>query len=184
MKLKKMLLLTTMALAVVASAAPAAAHAEQHEFNEATESYEGPFKFSAAGVGSIECQVTINISAEGGTTAEVEAWTPTTSTCVGTGAFAKCTLKEHTSNAPFTVHTTETNDLRVTKEGGNITFHNIYDGEGCLVPETTVEFTEMTATPNPTTGAVSTLTISATSTTGVIWSGTFHAEGESLIELG
>jgi hypothetical protein len=181
MKLKKMLLLATMALAVVAFAAPAAAHAEQHEFNEATESYEGPLKFTAAGVGSYECQVTVSINAEGGTTAEVEAFTPTTSTCVGTGAFTGCKLKEHTSSVPFTAHTTETNDLKITDEPGNIVIHNVY--EGCLVPETTLEFAEVTATPNPTTGPIHSISISGTSTSGVVASGTVTAEGEELIEL-
>jgi len=185
MKLKKMLLLASMALAVVAFVAPAAAQAEQHEFNEATESYEGVLQFSTTSPapGTFKCAVTVSINAKGGTTAEVEEFTPTTSTCVGEGLFSGCVLKEHTSSVPFTAHTTLTNDITVTDEPGDIVIHNFYEKCAFGITTTILEFPSVTAVPNPTTGSVQTLTISGESTTGVKASGTVTAEGEGAITL-
>jgi hypothetical protein len=184
MKLKKMLLLATAALALVAFAAPAA-QAEQHEFNEATESYEGVLTITVASPasGQLHCEVTMSLSAEGGTTAEIEQFTPTTSTCVGTGLFTGCVVKEHTTSVPFLVHTTLNNDLTIDDPPGNVVLHYMY--EKCIagITSTSLEFSSLTANPNPTTGAIHELTINGTSTTGVTISGVVTAEGEELIEL-
>jgi hypothetical protein len=183
MKLKKMLLLASMALAAIAFAAPAAAQAL--EFNEATESYEGVLAFSteSPAPGSFECEVTVSIVSEGGNTAEVEEFTPTTSTCVGKGLFTGCVLKAHSSSEPFIGHITGS-DITVTDEPGNIVIHNEYEKCAFGITETNLEFQSVTAIPTPATGPIHELDISGLSTSKtVIASGSVTAEDGEALEI-
>jgi hypothetical protein len=183
MNLKKMMLLASMALAAIAFAAPAAAQAV--EFNNATESYEGKLKFAVAGVGSYECTVTAAVQSSGGSTGTVETFQPSTAPgdCVGTGVFTGCTLENDTSSVPFSVHVLTAGDLEITDKPGNIIIHNVY-GNCPFVPETTLEFESVTATPTPATGPIHEIHISGTDiTVGAVASGSLVAEGEELLEL-
>jgi len=148
MNLKKILLLSSMALAAIAFAVPATASAtnltwtDDHVHiagdDEFTQGFEGPLSFDTP-FGSFGCEeVTVAVVATS-TGATIEEFKPTTNTCTGTGAFVNCELTNDTFNTPWQVSTTTT-DLVVTKTGGDIEIHNFYgekNGQPCGVGSTT-----------------------------------------------
>jgi hypothetical protein len=170
MTLKKMLILASMALAVVAFVAPASASAARWVHWEAgvettvetiTEDFTGWAEFHPTGVASTNFGCEVHAHVTGSTTAgvahgKVTSFEITTSTCKGEGGFTGCELKSHTNTAaanPWTVHV-NTNDFVIT----NVSIQNEY--KGCLVPPANLSFPEITAEPEPEATKINCLTIS------------------------
>jgi hypothetical protein len=183
MTLKKTTLLASMALALVAFIAPAAAQAEGPTI-EGTGRYEGTFSFKvllgpAAG-SEFEChQVTVELvgNVPPDTTATVTKFNPTTSTCTGTGIFTNCTLAGDHNNLPWIAHSDTDHTLTVTKPEGDITIKNTYDGAGCTQTESHVEFGSWKVTPAETEGEITSLSVhGVTTNTAVTTAGTLHKE--------
>jgi hypothetical protein len=184
--LKKMMLLAMAVGALIAFAAPAAAQA-QLTFNNATEEFEGVLEFHRPAppiTGTFACNVTVVVTSTGGTDAEVTEFAPTTEECEGTGLFAGCELVGDASNVPFTA-TANTEDIVVTKPGGDITIANVYSGCAFGIPGSHLEFGEVTAEASLTgNGGIEALTISGISTAGgVTASGTVLAETDHALTL-
>jgi hypothetical protein len=163
MNLKKILMLSSMALAAIAFAAPAASAelptwTHDHEFIEGSEkveqSFEGHLSFHRPPFGTFGCDVTATVVAKAGTTATVTKFEPTTETCTGVGAFAGCVLTHDTANVPWDAHVNGTKDnetnsapLSVTKDDDDVTITNVY--HGCAVPQIThthLEFEQVEVT--------------------------------------
>jgi hypothetical protein len=177
MTLKKMTLLAGMALAAIASAAPATASAQKTDGTHWTNGtnhpvvgngvtmqapFEGFIDFTIPPPGvpvhsTFGCEVTGIVEVRGPTTAEITKFDPTTTTCVGTGIFTTCKLKAHTNNVPWNVVNTRGNtsaqpptvsDFHATKTGGDVTVR--YEFEGCAggaVPPFDPAFASITLTP-------------------------------------
>jgi hypothetical protein len=184
---KKAMLMGAALAAITAWVAPSV-QAAPLQFNEGQESYEGKLSFHAPPPfkGTFGCDVTVTVEAEGGTTATVTQFTPTTSTCAGTELFAGCKLKAHESSAPFAVHTTTT-DLVITDSPGNIVIKNTYEGCSSGLPGSTLEFTSVTGTQTNTVGGnrgkIHTIEIHGTSTSGSVVTGTVTAEADEAVEV-
>ncbi|HWM63895.1 MAG TPA: hypothetical protein VNP96_07905 [Solirubrobacterales bacterium] len=175
MNLKRIMLVASMALALVAVAAPASASAnwlKHHKpitQNEHIE-VEGVLGFAIPGVASYRCEIDITATLFAGTTTgEIDTFDITTNKCVGEGGLQACTLKgDHTFDLPWEMHV-ETNeagepDITIT----DVTITNTYNDNtpNCPVHDSTVIFPAVTATPdNPTT--MSTLTVSGTGAGGI-----------------
>jgi hypothetical protein len=183
MTLKKMTLLASMALALVAFAAPAAAQAEGPTI-EGVGRYEGTLFFKvllgpAAG-SEFEChQVTVELVGNNppDTTATVTKFNPTTATCTGTGVFTNCTLNGDHNNLPWIAHSDTEHALTVTKPNGDITVKNTYDGVGCTQTESHIEFGSVKVTPGQTEGEITSLSVhGVTTNTAVTAGGTVSKE--------
>jgi len=190
--LKKMMLLAVSVAALAAFAIPASASAANTHWTDndvvvgsgvnISAPFEGKLQF-AAGASTFGCEVTTIINVTGPTSASITKFEPTTSTCAGTGAFAKCTLKAHTNNAPWSI-TNSLTSLSITKPEGNVTIKNEYDGEGCLVASSHLEFTKITATPTLNAGGtITSIAISGTSTAGAVASGSVAPESTPTLGL-
>ena len=188
MRIKKMLLLASMALAAMAVAIPAAASAEPalwtHEHKVLTSGtpsspYEGFAKFEIPGVFSFGCEITVRLQAEPGTTGTVTEFKVTTTTCKGTGAAAACELGgDHPENLPWTVHTT-THDLEIT----DVTILNTYKAGCGLGAQTTLHFPKITAEiDNATT--IHSVTLSGVATNTAVASGTLTIESPDVATIG
>jgi hypothetical protein len=181
--IKKTMLLAMAAAAIAAFAIPASASAYTNwtangvtlgAEETAVETYEGFLTFTtptpAVPVHStFGCQVTAKIHVEGNT-GKVTQFSPTTSTCEGTGVFAGCKLKSDTSTVPWTTHFTPT-DIDVTA----VKFTNAY--EGCAVAGSELEFPSITMIPTLSPKRILSWHVSGTASNKVtVASGTVTAE--------
>jgi hypothetical protein len=187
--LKKTMLLA-MAVGALAFAAPAVASADQWTYNGAPiaqddvvqDEYEGFLSFTLPTAivpvhTTFGCDVTTTLQVEGTEDetghALMTQFAPTTSTCVGTGAFAGCKVKADSSNPPWTVDINAT-DLTVT---GTMKIVNAY--EGCLTGIMGSELSFVNPTVETTNGAngISTLTLNALAENGFTHTiGSLHTE--------
>jgi hypothetical protein len=200
---KKMMLLAGMALAVVAFAVPASASAAGYHWTDnhkvvaagsnITAPFEGKLKFTVNAPihSTFECEVTIKVNVTGPTAASITEFAPTTTKCTGTGFFINCQLLVDKSNVPWSITNTDVSGLPVldikktVPAPGNITTFNEYHScaAGAL-PATHVEFKEIVATPTlGANGTVTSIAVSATSTSGAITSGSFVPEGSATLGL-
>jgi hypothetical protein len=145
-----------------------------------TQTFEGPLQFAVAGVGTFGCETTVKATVKGPMTAEITEFNPTTATCKGTGAFVKCTLEVDKANVPWTI-TNGAATLTVTKTGGNITITNTY-GPCPLKSPLPLEFASITITPAGT-NPITSLSISGTSTSGFVASGSVTPESTKTLGL-
>jgi hypothetical protein len=183
---KKIIVIGAAVAAMAAVMAPAAL--ANLEFNEAEESYEGRLAFEAPApfVGTFGCEVTVTVSSEGGETATVNTFEPTTGTCSGNGLFAGCKLKAHVSSAPFTAHTDAT-DLTITDLPGEVTVQNQYESCENELPGSHLAFEVVTGQQTNSTGGhlgrIHQIHISGKATSGAIASGSVTAEGGEELEV-
>jgi len=146
-----------------------------------TQTFEGFLKFEVKGAGTFGCETTVKATVKGPLSAEITEFNPTTSTCVGTGAFVGCKLTADKSNVPWTI-TNGTTTLTATKTGGNITITNTYN-EGCaLFGSPPLEFASITITPAGT-NPITSLSISGTLTSGGVASGSVTPESTKTLGL-
>lgn len=165
--LKKMMLLAGMALAVIAFAAPASASALEWTDDNAPfegtieDTLSGKISFGNPAVGATKfgCIAHAGVTFEGGTGADegtgwLDSFVPTTSTCVGEGSFAGCSLSEHETTIPrdangkslAKIHIVETNKVTLTTPAGNpIVIHNVYNA-GCAIEKSTLTVSHLTLT--------------------------------------
>ncbi len=159
MALKRMMLLTGMALAAIAFAVPATASAlpktdgthwtngdEHPVVNDEVEikaPFEGFIDFTAPMPpfpihSTFGCEVTMTVAVKGPTVADVTEYRPTNGTCLGTGIFAGCLLKADMNNAPWNVINKKGNtsavpptasDFEISRNSGDITVK--YEFEKC-----------------------------------------------------
>jgi hypothetical protein len=184
--LKKMTLLAMAVAAIAAFAVPASASAATDWTDngavvangvDISQGFEGKLQFAVSGVGTFGCEVTIKITITGPTSAEITQFNPTTSTCVGTGAFEKCKLKSDKSTVPWTI-TNGATTLAVT--ASPLTVFNEYEA-GCGVGATSDLVFEagITVTPTLVEGRITSLAIAGTSTSGAVASGSVVPEAGS-----
>jgi hypothetical protein len=153
--LKKMMLLASLALAVVAFAAPASASAQGTLFdgttpiptgNHITLETTGVISFDVPELASsFGCNSHPKVTLVSGhpSTGTVEAFNITTSECAGTGLLEGCVLANDTTNKPA-VDVSAT-VLTIT----NIEINNVF-AEGCIVPGSKLTFPAVVATPDNT----------------------------------
>jgi hypothetical protein len=190
--IKKTMLLAMAAAALVAFMAPAGASAEGMFFHEGNpieepieEEFSGSFGF-ASGLGGISCGThpVVEIDTNGGTVLDLGI---TTSTCIGSGAFAGCTITSHKMDEPLptltpTASTIDINGLVVTYTYGG----------SCPLSGTSATHTfksPLVATPNNP-EAISTLSLSGVVTIdsalgalSVTASGAFEAANPETVGL-
>jgi hypothetical protein len=186
--LKKMMVL---AMALAALAVPASASADSwadagtpiEAGADITQPYEGFLQFNTGPTGIFGCDVTVTITTEGPHVAEVTKFSPTTSTCVGTGAFKGCVLVKDTSNVPWDINNIAT-PLVVTKLGGNPTIHYEFKEKSCAAAQTTshLEFAQINLAVEGT-NPITKLTFSGKSTSGVPIEGSVKPEGTATLGL-
>lgn len=168
MIVKKTLLLASMALAAAALAVPAAAQAEwTHEGKPLTGSgtfeLSGSVKLEVAGASSYECAVLIEMTilegAEGKGT--LNSFEPALATCKGTGVVKGCELESSsTEGLPWVVDAKEWANKVIDAKATNVIFEYKFK-KGCAVPNSHVEFKEVTMTPDNV-GQISSFTLSGT----------------------
>jgi hypothetical protein len=151
--LKKMMLLASLALAVVAFAAPAPASAAGTLFdkgvqvptgNHVTLELTGVFTYDMPELeSSFGCNSHPKVTLKSGhpSTGTVLAFNITTSECVGTGLLKGCVPVNDVTNQPA-VDVSAT-ALTITNIDITIEF-----AEGCIVPSATLTFPAVVATPN------------------------------------
>lgn len=177
MRIKKMLLLTSMALAAIAFAAASASATGngvwvdkgQHVEEAAEVSAEGKAKFNTLGSG-IECTVTAEITTAGQTASTgIVHFAVDTESCEGFGAtFGGCEVEEITNTGPngdFTweYHLTKT-PQRIITTGVNIASKLKNCGSDTTV---VIAFTTVIATPNNA-AEISSATLSSTGGTAKV----------------
>ncbi len=178
---KKMMLLALAAAALVAFAVPASASAANEWIGNHEDTLTGKLSFGnpAAGQTKFGCETNTTLDVFGGTsTGEVTAFTPTTATCSGEGAFAGCTLTKDETTLPTVlgtsqvkVHITAATTMKLTTPPGNpIVLHNTYGG-GCLIESSTLTVSELhlkAAADNLTDVTVSGVAVSHVTIGGVV----------------
>jgi hypothetical protein len=189
--IKKMMLLASALAALVAFAVPATASADSWADNgvalgagvDITQNYEGFLQFNTGPGGVFGCEVTITITTNGPSAAQVTKFSPTTETCVGTVAFEGCKLIADKSNVNFSINNAIT-PLVVTKPEGRITIHNEYQAGTCKGGQTTshLEFNSVNAAVEGT-NPINKLTISGTAINGVTAAGSLVPEGTATLGL-
>jgi hypothetical protein len=197
MRVKRQLVLTTMALAAIAFSVPAMASAEpftwtdRHVHLEEAEKtepkpFEGRLEFTT-GFGSFGCDVTVLVVAEGPNKGTVTEFNPTTKTCSGTFAFGGCVLTKDKTNIEegWHIEVTPSGLMHVTSTSGDLTIHNEY--HGCAGGQVTshLEFESATLTPTlDPEGTINHLHLSATDTSGTVTAhGSVTPEGEKTLGL-
>jgi hypothetical protein len=178
------------AMAVMAVSASGASAATEWTDNgvvvgkgvDLTQTFEGPLQFAVAGAGTFGCETTVKATVTGPLSAEITEFNPTTSTCVGTGAFVGCKLTADKANVPWTI-TNGATTLTAKKTGGNITITNTYGPAGCLlVGSPPLQFASITITPAGT-NPITSLSISGESTEKAVASGTVKPESTPTLGL-
>lgn len=153
MNIKKVLLLSSMALALVAFVVPASASAltlkdSGAEVVNKEAELRGPISFSSLG-GGIQCEGDAKITVNG-QVVRVSSLTITTTTCVGSGGLAGCTVTgDSVTNIPWTIDVDATL-LTIT----GVTIHNTLSpttGKTCSPKTLKIEFAVVKATPDSTT---------------------------------
>jgi len=190
MTLRKSLLLGGLALALIAYL-PASALANPLSWKDkgvvlkkgehATVDLSGKITWELLGpTHSYTCDVTGTLTAEGGTTTgTITKFALTTASCVGTGAFAQCSVKTDKINGlPWVVHTTTT-DLELT----NVAAFVEYQGAECLAQTSNLTFATVTATPNKL-DPIASLTISAKGANGTLLTGSLSLSDPNTLGIG
>jgi len=190
---KKIVLLAVMALVAVVVAIPASASADVWTDNgiqlgegeTANQSFEGFLQLNAGANGTLGCQVTVEIEAEGPSGGRITKFNPTTSTCEGTKVFAGCVVTSDSSNigGGWNISSAST-PLSVTAAGGlNLTLHVHF--KSCFSALTTIhiEFGAWFLSVTLSSGLISKLSVSGTSTTGVVISGSLTPESTPTLGL-
>jgi hypothetical protein len=179
-------------VAVAALCLPAVASADQWADNGKAigagvhigESYEGFVQFNAGAVGTFGCDVTMLLDTEGPTSAFVTTFTPTTSTCKGTVAFAGCKAIADSTKTPWHVDNALT-PLLATGVGGNVAFNFSFQAGSCAGKQTQsfIEFLSVRLAVEGT-NPITKLTISGTATSGISISGSLTPEFPAAPTLG
>jgi hypothetical protein len=146
-----------------------------------SEPFEGSFSFNGGNFGSYECDVTIEIEAEGPAQGRVTKFSPTTSSCHGSSFFFGCRLEADSSNVgewegwPISLGG---GYITVSIWPGKITLSNTYDKK-CPIPSSHLEFSLLSLSPGLNgEGTITSLSLSGTSTSGIPVTGFFLPEGE------
>jgi len=192
MTIREMLLLTVVALAAVAFAAPASASANPLTWKDngvvlkpkehATLTFTGQFYIEyLASLNTFSCETNITLTAEGGHTGTITKVEVKTDKCTATGKFANCTLEDdEIKNLPLVVHTTTT-DFEIT---GAILRFKFVGGTGCAYSEANLIFKNITATPNKL-DPIGSITLFGVDVVGTSWArGTLNAASPNTLGLG
>jgi hypothetical protein len=154
MTAKKMLLLTTVALAAMVLAIPASASAGKwkdkgvflNASEHATLVFSGKVELEYKNATNVlTCNASFTLTAEGGETGTITKFDLETASCSGIGIFAKCTVKtDKFSTLPLVVHTTAVG-FEITKPELNIEYN---EGVGCTLVSSVQSFPSILATAN------------------------------------
>jgi hypothetical protein len=161
MSIKKMALLASMALALVAFAAPATASALEwkHEGKKlaanASISFTGPVGFTSA-FGNVSCETAHGTGViKPGTTGTITAFDGTN--CKGSGLLTGCTVDDTALGLPWVTHITGAKTFSIT----GVKIKNVFtDDPFCVVDETTLEGSITATVDNA--AAISSATLSGT----------------------
>lgn len=145
MTLRKMVLIASMALAVLAFAVPASASAYTWTYNgvelaegeTASGVFEGPVEFRSF-PGNFTCEATLEIEAEGlevSSSAKIVRFERDPSSCVGTFVYSKCSLEAEVTNVGYWDVNVASSPPKVTDSGptGLLEIQDIYK-KGCWAP--------------------------------------------------
>lgn len=158
-------------------------------FNEATEEFEGFLKFEFIS-GPLEgskfgCEVTLAISAEGGTTAEVPEFAFTTMACESKSPmYNDCIIVDDEWSLPLNAHG-ESGGIVMANGAEDITMKITFTACDSGLPGLDIKFESIGLTPYPESGPISTLTVGAVSNSSptMAVSGILDAETDEELEL-